>query len=49
MTPAGMALGLKALGRRTRLINIAPIVWSEPRESTSRVLRRLRRRAWIWT
>jgi D-cysteine desulfhydrase family pyridoxal phosphate-dependent enzyme len=31
MTPAGMALGLKALGRRTRLVNIAPIVWSEPR------------------
>ena len=26
-----MALGLKALGRRTRLINFAPIVWSEPR------------------
>jgi D-cysteine desulfhydrase family pyridoxal phosphate-dependent enzyme len=31
MTPAGMALGLKALGRRTRLHNIAPIRWSEPR------------------
>jgi D-cysteine desulfhydrase family pyridoxal phosphate-dependent enzyme len=31
MTPAGMALGLKVLGRRTRLINLAPIVWSEPR------------------
>ena len=31
MTPAGMALGLKALGRRTRLTNFAPIVWSEPR------------------
>jgi D-cysteine desulfhydrase family pyridoxal phosphate-dependent enzyme len=31
MTPAGMALGLKALGRRTRLVNVAPIVWSEPR------------------
>jgi 1-aminocyclopropane-1-carboxylate deaminase/D-cysteine desulfhydrase-like pyridoxal-dependent ACC family enzyme len=26
-----MALGLRALGRRTRVINIAPIVWSEPR------------------
>jgi 1-aminocyclopropane-1-carboxylate deaminase/D-cysteine desulfhydrase-like pyridoxal-dependent ACC family enzyme len=26
-----MALGLKALGRRTRLTNFAPIVWSEPR------------------
>jgi L-cysteate sulfo-lyase len=32
MTPAGMALGLKALGRSTRLINVAPIVWSESRE-----------------
>jgi D-cysteine desulfhydrase family pyridoxal phosphate-dependent enzyme len=31
MTPAGMVLGLKALGRTTRLVNIAPIVWSEPR------------------
>jgi D-cysteine desulfhydrase family pyridoxal phosphate-dependent enzyme len=31
MTPAGMALGLKALGRRTRFHNIAPITWSEPR------------------
>jgi D-cysteine desulfhydrase family pyridoxal phosphate-dependent enzyme len=31
MTPAGMALGLKALGHRTRLVNVAPIVWSEPR------------------
>jgi D-cysteine desulfhydrase family pyridoxal phosphate-dependent enzyme len=31
MTPAGMALGLRALGRRARLVNIAPIVWSEPR------------------
>ena len=31
MTPAGMALGLKALGRRARLVNVAPIVWSEPR------------------
>jgi D-cysteine desulfhydrase family pyridoxal phosphate-dependent enzyme len=31
MTPAGMALGLKSLGRRTRLTNFAPIVWSEPR------------------
>ena len=31
MTPAGLALGLKALGRRARLINIAPIRWSEPR------------------
>jgi 1-aminocyclopropane-1-carboxylate deaminase/D-cysteine desulfhydrase-like pyridoxal-dependent ACC family enzyme len=31
MTPAGMALGLRALGRRIRLINVAPILWSEPR------------------
>src|SRR5918994_2541718 len=31
MTPAGMALGLRALGRRTRVSNVAPIVWSEPR------------------
>jgi D-cysteine desulfhydrase family pyridoxal phosphate-dependent enzyme len=31
MTPAGLALGLKALGRGTRLINVAPILWSEPR------------------
>lgn len=32
MTPAGVALGLKALGRRTRLHNIAPIKWRERRE-----------------
>jgi D-cysteine desulfhydrase family pyridoxal phosphate-dependent enzyme len=31
MTPAGLAVGLKALGRRARLVNIAPIRWSEPR------------------
>jgi L-cysteate sulfo-lyase len=31
MTPAGMALGLRALGRRAKLVNIAPITWSEPR------------------
>jgi D-cysteine desulfhydrase family pyridoxal phosphate-dependent enzyme len=31
MTPAGMLLGLRALGRRTTLVSIAPIVWSEPR------------------
>jgi L-cysteate sulfo-lyase len=31
MTPAGMLLGLRALGRRTRLVNVAPIRWSEPR------------------
>jgi 1-aminocyclopropane-1-carboxylate deaminase/D-cysteine desulfhydrase-like pyridoxal-dependent ACC family enzyme len=26
-----MLLGLRALGRRTRLVNVAPIRWSEPR------------------
>ena len=31
MTPAGMALGFKALGRDIRLVNITPIKWSEPR------------------
>ncbi|MFO1037599.1 MAG: D-cysteine desulfhydrase family protein [Geminicoccaceae bacterium] len=31
MTPAGMALGLKALGRQVRILNIAPIKWSEDR------------------
>ena len=31
MTPAGMLVGLRALGRRTRLVNITPIRWSEPR------------------
>ena len=31
MTPAGMMLGLRALGRSARLVNLAPIVWSEPR------------------
>jgi D-cysteine desulfhydrase family pyridoxal phosphate-dependent enzyme len=31
MTPAGMALGLRVLGRCTRLVNVAPIRWSEPR------------------
>jgi D-cysteine desulfhydrase family pyridoxal phosphate-dependent enzyme len=31
MTPGGLALGLKALGRRARLLNIAPIRWSEDR------------------
>ena len=31
MTPGGLALGMKALGRRTRLVNIAPIRWSEAR------------------
>ena len=31
MTPAGMALGFKALGRDIRLVNITPIQWSVPR------------------
>jgi D-cysteine desulfhydrase family pyridoxal phosphate-dependent enzyme len=31
MTPAGTLLGLRVLGRRTRLVNISPIRWSEPR------------------
>ncbi|MEM9439786.1 MAG: D-cysteine desulfhydrase family protein [Pseudomonadota bacterium] len=31
MTPAGMALGFKALGRATKLVNITPIKWTEPR------------------
>jgi D-cysteine desulfhydrase family pyridoxal phosphate-dependent enzyme len=31
MTPGGLALGMKALGRRARLVNIAPIRWSEAR------------------
>ena len=32
MTPAGLALGLKALGRRARIVNIAPVTWSMPRD-----------------
>ena len=32
MTPAGMALGFKALGRDIRLVNITPIQWAEPRD-----------------
>ena len=31
MTPAGMGLGLKALERQTRLMNVTPIKWSMPR------------------
>ena len=31
MTPAGMALGFKALGRDIKLVNITPIKWSLPR------------------
>ncbi len=31
MTPAGLALGLKALGHPLRMINIAPIRWAEDR------------------
>lgn len=32
MTPAGMALGFKALGREIKLVNITPIKWSMPRD-----------------
>lgn len=31
MTPAGLMLGLKALGRRTRVINVTPVRWTEDR------------------
>ena len=31
MTPAGLALGFKALGRRIKLINMAPIQWTMDR------------------
>jgi D-cysteine desulfhydrase family pyridoxal phosphate-dependent enzyme len=31
MTPAGMALGFKALGRDIKLVNITPIKWTLPR------------------
>jgi L-cysteate sulfo-lyase len=31
MTPAGIALAFKALGRRTRVVNVAPIKWEEDR------------------
>lgn len=31
MTPAGLALGLNALGRPLRMVNIAPIRWAEDR------------------
>lgn len=31
MTPAGLALGLKALGRRTKIVNMPPIKWQEDR------------------
>jgi D-cysteine desulfhydrase family pyridoxal phosphate-dependent enzyme len=31
MTPAGLQLGLKALGRRTRVVCISPISWQEDR------------------
>ena len=50
MTPAGMALGLKALGHRTcKAINIARSSGASPAPSTSHVSHRPRRRAWIWT
>jgi D-cysteine desulfhydrase family pyridoxal phosphate-dependent enzyme len=32
MTPAGMALGFKALERDIKLVNITPIQWAEPRD-----------------
>ena len=31
MTPAGLLLGLKALGRKTRLVNMTPVKWTEDR------------------
>ncbi|WP_159711059.1 D-cysteine desulfhydrase family protein [Geminicoccus flavidas] len=31
MTPAGIALAFKALGRKTRVVNVAPIKWEEDR------------------
>jgi D-cysteine desulfhydrase family pyridoxal phosphate-dependent enzyme len=31
MTPAGLALGLRALGRRTRVVSVSPIRWDEDR------------------
>lgn len=31
MTPAGIAVGFKALGRATKVINVAPIKWEEDR------------------
>ena len=31
MTPAGMALGFKVLGRQIKLVNITPIKWTLPR------------------
>ena len=31
MTPAGLLLGLRALGRKARVVGIAPIVWDEDR------------------
>ena len=32
MTPAGLALAFKALGRTVRVANVTPIEWSEPRD-----------------
>ncbi|MEM8947852.1 MAG: D-cysteine desulfhydrase family protein [Pseudomonadota bacterium] len=34
MTPAGMALGFKALGRDIQLVNVTPIKWTEPRDES---------------
>ena len=33
MTPAGLLLGMRALGRRARIVSIAPIKWDEERTS----------------
>jgi L-cysteate sulfo-lyase len=33
ITPAGLALGVKALGRKTRVIGITPILWDEDRST----------------
>ena len=33
MTPAGLALGMRALGRRTRVVGITPIQWEEDRQT----------------
>ncbi|MCP5155848.1 MAG: D-cysteine desulfhydrase family protein [Ectothiorhodospiraceae bacterium] len=32
MTPAGLLLGMRALGRDTRVVGISPVRWDEPRE-----------------
>ena len=45
MTPSGLALGLKALGRRTRLLNVSPIKWTEDRRGRHRPHRQRHRPA----